>query len=180
MERGSRAGTAPPSPWPRCAEEWRAGLGSGAGARGLWTRASDSIPAQGSVVQVCNNASVRGVYDDVRALQLGRGGRTAAVLRGDGLLDFWQLQTGTLVGQWRLGASYSAMCHDATTLRMARQEPAGPVLEAIDLPSIMVEAMDDLPNGAAPEFHGLASEVGDGSDATVATNPEASAHSLRR
>lgn len=90
---------------------------------------------------VCSTAHVMGRYSDLRALQLGRRGTSLAVLRGDGILDAWGLNSGALLGQWRLGAEYLAMCHDDVDLHLVRHESAGPVVEKARLPMELVEGI---------------------------------------
>jgi len=78
-----------------------------------------------------------GKYDDVEALQLSPGGRTGlSVLRRNGLLDAWALESGRLLGHWQLGKNYTAMAHNAPHggLHLALQLESGPVIESLPLP----------------------------------------------
>ncbi|CAE8626205.1 unnamed protein product [Polarella glacialis] len=78
-----------------------------------------------------------GKYDDVEALQLSPGGRRGlSVLRRNGLLDAWALDSGTLLGHWQLGKNYTAMAHNAPHggLHLALQLESGPVIETLPLP----------------------------------------------
>jgi len=78
-------------------------------------------------------------YDDVRALQIGAGGRTLMVLLGGGFLDGWDLAMGSFLGRWRLSSEHSGMCHNGEDLLFVRQGPEGPVLEVAPLPHALVE-----------------------------------------
>eukprot|EP00928_Gymnodinium_smaydae_P043782 TRINITY_DN29274_c0_g2_i1.p1 TRINITY_DN29274_c0_g2~~TRINITY_DN29274_c0_g2_i1.p1 ORF type:complete len:743 (+),score=59.62 TRINITY_DN29274_c0_g2_i1:413-2641(+) len=89
---------------------------------------------------VCDNWRL-GSYDSVKALRLGGGGRTLAILHGDGILDGWSLRTGALLGRWALGSEYTAMCHDGTSLLVTRQCAAGPILESAPLPPALREEL---------------------------------------
>lgn len=76
-------------------------------------------------------------YSEVRALQLGDGGRTLAVLaehNGRAVLDGWDLSRGELVGRWALRARYSAMCHDGSEIYLASRNDQGAVLLKGSLP----------------------------------------------
>mmetsp|Transcript_32890 Transcript_32890/g.52323 ORF Transcript_32890/g.52323 Transcript_32890/m.52323 type:complete len:223 (+) Transcript_32890:2-670(+) len=75
-------------------------------------------------------------YTNVRALQLGTGGRTLMVLLEDGFLDGWDLSEGVLRGRWRHN-SHVAMCHDGDQLFLARQSSEGPVIDVAPLPSLL-------------------------------------------
>lgn len=76
-------------------------------------------------------------YSDVRALQVGEGGRTLAVLadsNGQTILDGWDLLHGTLVGRWVLHGQYDAMCHDGNEMYLASRNGEGAVLFVGSLP----------------------------------------------
>merc|ERR1711874_815725 len=70
-------------------------------------------------------------YEDVRALQLGSGGRILAVLHGNGIIDSWDLRTSTLLGRLRLGRAYTAMCHDGDRFLLVRPDRRGPAIDGI-------------------------------------------------
>merc|ERR1712125_18417 len=79
-------------------------------------------------------------YDDVRAIQLGVGGRTLSVLVGSGALHMWDLQEGKLLGIWRSHAAYTTMCHTGNHLFMSRQGRPGPVLSRFALPPELAQS----------------------------------------
>merc|ERR1712087_543073 len=83
-------------------------------------------------------------YADVRALQVGHNGETLSLLHGSGVLDAWNLTTGTLLGRWPLGTGYTAMCHNGSELRLARRDERGPVLEVAPLPQNGFEPVVDV------------------------------------
>eukprot|EP00933_Yihiella_yeosuensis_P019185 TRINITY_DN15558_c1_g3_i2.p1 TRINITY_DN15558_c1_g3~~TRINITY_DN15558_c1_g3_i2.p1 ORF type:complete len:471 (-),score=58.74 TRINITY_DN15558_c1_g3_i2:130-1542(-) len=75
-------------------------------------------------------------YEDVRAVQLGHGGRSLTLLRSFGVLEAWDLDSEKFLGRWRLGRNYSAMCHDGATLHLSHASAGSPpTLEALSLPS---------------------------------------------
>lgn len=87
-------------------------------------------------------SGAREEYRQVQALQLGAGGRSLAVLYGQGLLDGWDLAAGVQVGQWQLASNAIAMCHDDHELLLAHEggDDGAVVLEAVPLPRGLVEA----------------------------------------
>merc|ERR1712113_977592 len=76
-----------------------------------------------SGVHGCEQISNRGKYRDVNAIQLSDDGSNLLVLHNSGsLLDVWVLSTSTLVGRWRLGNSYTAMCHSGNDIVLGRHD----------------------------------------------------------
>ncbi|CAE8604096.1 unnamed protein product [Polarella glacialis] len=96
---------------------------------GSWVGAWGWAALQGQTQTGCETA-IAGLqkYEDVRALHLGSEGRLLLVLLGSGLLDGWDLTSGTLLGRWRLtGSSVYAAPRDfaALCVRAAVRSEAG-------------------------------------------------------
>eukprot|EP00929_Paragymnodinium_shiwhaense_P119578 TRINITY_DN91484_c0_g1_i1.p1 TRINITY_DN91484_c0_g1~~TRINITY_DN91484_c0_g1_i1.p1 ORF type:complete len:825 (+),score=190.41 TRINITY_DN91484_c0_g1_i1:130-2604(+) len=86
-------------------------------------------------------------YDKVRALQFGPMGTSLMVLH-DGnaadtehcMVDGWHLESGSLLGRWRVGKQCTAMCAgEGSRLLVARASAAGPILEVADTPPVLVQ-----------------------------------------
>jgi len=74
-------------------------------------------------------------YDDIKALQLGEGGRSLVALLPDGIVDEWDLERGAVLRRLRLDEEYTSMCRSGPTLFLSRHDRRGPSLVSMELPA---------------------------------------------
>lgn len=99
-------------------------------------------------------------YNDVKAIHISDDGHALLALFGDGFLDAWNLQSGELVGRWKLAASptgglHSLMCMAGSELLVLASsvpgQAGGPELFSATLPNELLSLFGQCNDAASSE-----------------------------